>query len=668
MAGRCSLTGPRIARWRIAFSIKLAGTEYLSTTTIGESRSAVATLRMLAPTVLPSSAIHGLRNPLFEYGQRQSYAEIDKTAGPQTDNYPADCLVDDSLIYRTGRVEKQTAGVQIELAQSITVRHCSIYDVPRAGINIGDGCWGGHTIEFCDVFDTVKETGDHGSFNAWGRDRFWNLTDLDLNDDAVWQDHQETPRLDVVKPIVLRNNRWRCDHGWDIDLDDGSSNYIVTSNLCLHGGIKNREGFYRVVENNVIVNNGFHPHVWYKHSQDVVRRNIMFTDHYLPAGGMPATPWGREMDDNLVHRPDAAVPQPAVKLAQQSQRDEHSIMADAMFMDPKEGDYRVLDSSPAIKLGFINFPMDRFGVQKPELKAIARTPQFPTLTTSADGDAAQQVVQRPRYLWQAPVRNISGLSDRSAYGLPGEYGVLMRKVPQASDAARCGLQQDDVILTCNGVIVRTLDQLLAMQDQAAGKKLAIGLQRRQSAVSVDVTDYVFVKSEYQNDKNFQSIPLARNSATFSAAIEASAPGTNNEPLTTLTDGELAPNYGSVFGNGVTHGAYKMDLGEVRNIAHVNTFSYNQNDNRGRQRFVLYGSAADHDPGWNVEDGGSFTPIIDVDTQQAATTDYVATSVRRSNNSPLGSYRWLVWAISPVTETAGGEHTAFQELQVILEMP
>ena len=24
---------------------------------------------------------------------------------------------------------------------------------------------------------------------------------------------------------MLRNNRWRCDHGWDIDLDDGSTNY-----------------------------------------------------------------------------------------------------------------------------------------------------------------------------------------------------------------------------------------------------------------------------------------------------------------------------------------------------------------------------------------------------------------------------------------------------------
>ena len=29
-------------------------------------------------------------------------------------------------------------------------------------------------IEYCDVFDTVLETGDHGSFNSWGRDRYWH--------------------------------------------------------------------------------------------------------------------------------------------------------------------------------------------------------------------------------------------------------------------------------------------------------------------------------------------------------------------------------------------------------------------------------------------------------------------------------------------------------------
>ncbi len=113
------------------------------------------------------------RSPLFNYGQRNRLEDIDRTPGPKTDNYPADCLVDDCLIHETGRVEKQTAPVEIDLAQSITIRHCSIYDVPRAGINIGDGCWGENVIEFCDIFDTVEETGDHGSYNSWGRDRYW---------------------------------------------------------------------------------------------------------------------------------------------------------------------------------------------------------------------------------------------------------------------------------------------------------------------------------------------------------------------------------------------------------------------------------------------------------------------------------------------------------------
>ena len=42
----------------------------------------------------------------------QSLAKLDRTPGPKTDNYPADCLVDDCLIHHTGRVEKQTAPVR----------------------------------------------------------------------------------------------------------------------------------------------------------------------------------------------------------------------------------------------------------------------------------------------------------------------------------------------------------------------------------------------------------------------------------------------------------------------------------------------------------------------------------------------------------------------------
>ena len=320
----------------------------------------------------------------------QKFSTLDRTPGPKTDNYPADCLVDDCLIYLSGRVEKQTAPVQIAMSQGITVRHCSIYDVPRAGINIGDGCWGGHVIEFCDVFDTVKETGDHGSFNSWGRDRYWGLSGLDLNDDNTWEKEKNLVRLDAVKTVILRNNRWRCDHGWDIDLDDGSTDYHLYNNLCLNGGIKNREGFFRVVENNIIVSSGFHPHVWFKHSEDVVRRNILWTDRYLPAGGMPPTPWGSQMDYNLVHRDGMTEPKPAAKLAEQSKRDAHSLEADAMFVDPANGDFRVKEGSPALKLGFVNFPMDRFGVQKPQLKAIARTPPMPKLAAPSATPASSR--------------------------------------------------------------------------------------------------------------------------------------------------------------------------------------------------------------------------------------------------------------------------------------
>ena len=184
----------------------------------------------------------------------------------------------------------------------------------------------------------------------------------------------ELPRLDAVTPTILRNNRWRCDRGWDIDLDDGSSFYIITNNLCLHGGIKNREKYGRTVENNIMVGSGLHPHVWYAASGDNFRRNIVWRD-YQPAL-MHAPPWGQELDYNLRHR-EWPTNAPATRLHGQRGRDEHSIVADAQFVDPAQGDYRVKEGSPALSLGFVNFPMDRFGVQRPALKALARTPVLP---------------------------------------------------------------------------------------------------------------------------------------------------------------------------------------------------------------------------------------------------------------------------------------------------
>jgi hypothetical protein len=184
-------------------------------------------------------------------------------------------------------------------------------------------------------------------------------------------------------------------------------------------------------------------------------------------------------------------------------------------------------------------------------------------------------------------------------------------------------------------------------------------------VTVEVTDYVYVVAEYQPTPDFKFIPLMPSAGVLPAKLAAGEPGTSNEPIDILTDGKLAKNYGPVFPNGVTDGMYKLDLGAVKSIAQVDTFSYNQNNNRGRQCFALYGSSAASEPGWKVEDARVFTPLVDLDTGKPAPADFVATRIRRSDGQPLGSYRWLVWAVFPVTQDYV-ENTAFQELQVIPE--
>lgn len=422
-----------------------------------------------------------VRSPLFEYAQRQPLDRIDRTPGPRTSDFPADCIVDDCLIHDTGRVEKQTAPVQIAMASRITVRHCSLYRVPRAGINIGDGCWGGHLIEFCDVFDTVRETGDHGSFNSWGRDRFWLPGIQEV--DALVAAHPDLPRLDAVEPTTLRNNRWRCDHGWDIDLDDGSSHYRIVDNLCLNGGLKLREGFHRTVENNITVNNSFHPHVWYARSQDVFRRNLVMT-WYKPIG-MPAR-WGTEVDHNLLPSQDSL---------RQSQRlglDPHSLAGSPRFVDPEHGDFSVHPDSPALQLGFRNFPMDRFGVRSPRLRAIARTPALPSVPShpaaATEGTDAAPATTTTTVTWLgARWKTVREPGEVSAAGLPGAVGILLLDRPEASEAAGLGFKPLDVILDWHGDLLRDPEELVrryrALQPGQAG---VLRLFRQQQEVTLEL--------------------------------------------------------------------------------------------------------------------------------------------------------------------------------------
>lgn len=370
-----------------------------------------------------------VRSPTFRYQEFVALEDLDRAVGPKTPEYPADSRADDNLIHDIGTIEKQVAGVQISMALRITVAHNSIYNLPRAGINIGDGTWGGHVIEYNDVFNTVLETGDNGAFNSWGRDRFWH-PDRKLMD-RINSDNPGMWKLDAIEPTTLRYNRFRCDSGWDIDLDDGSSNYRVHDNLMLSGGLKFREGFNREAWNNVLVNNGFHPHVWFKESGDRFEHNIVMAPHQP----ILMEHWDATIDNNLL--PSVA----ALKQAQSLGLDRHSLAGDPKFRAARAGDFRVAEDSPALLIGFKNFPMDEFGVTSARLKRLAMTAPIPELI-SPSNLAPDEV----RDFLGAKVKSVTTLGEQSAAGLADLKGVLVLAVPAGSLAERSGLQANDVIL------------------------------------------------------------------------------------------------------------------------------------------------------------------------------------------------------------------------------
>jgi len=411
-----------------------------------------------------------VRSPMFRYGI-QDFTAIERTSGPKGDNYPEDCRVEDCLITMTGRDEKQTAPVQISISHKITVAHCSIYDVPRAGINISEGTFGGHVIEYCDVFNTVLETGDHGSFNSWGRDRFW--TPEIAETDIEVQKQPGLPFLDMLNPNIIRYSRWRCDHGWDIDLDDGSTWYQIYNNVLLNGGLKMREGYKRTATNNVIINNSLHPHVWYPNSGDIFKHNIVF-GAYKPAvmarAIAPDGKWGAQLDSNLF----ATSNEDLVKYAKNG-CDANSMVGDPLFLDAENGDFRVKEGSPALQIGFENFPMNEFGVTSEKLKKLARQPDTPSLITKQNENAGQT------YKWNgATFKNVETEGELSAAGLPEISGVMILEVSENSVAAKSGLKVGDVILRCQESKIRNFSQLLQItKDSHYLSELNLVIQRNQ---------------------------------------------------------------------------------------------------------------------------------------------------------------------------------------------
>ncbi|MFJ2865590.1 right-handed parallel beta-helix repeat-containing protein [Kitasatospora sp. NPDC087314] len=412
----------------------------------------------------------------------------DLSPGPKSEDYPRDVAVSYNSMADMGRFEKQSAGVNISMSSRVTVSHNTIHGSPRSGVNVNDGTWGGHLIEYNDIFDCVKETSDHGPINAWGRDRYWPVAGPDINPDAGSDAYQKRiSQLDVVEPITISNNRIWHNREWAIDLDDGSTNYVLRNNLLLNAGIKLRDGFNRTVANNILVNGTIYEQITHRDVGDVIKNNITLSGKpYENYQSDPVTA-KYTVDNNLFWNNGRPVTGLDGTWASNGM-DAHSATADPLFThgspwtDPAMKDYTVAAGSPARALGFTDFPMDRFGTGnagEPTPPAVT-WPGAPVVPTIKD--------QKEPFLG-ATAKDIAGNADQSATGLPDQNGFLLTAVPTDSPAYAQGLRGNDVIRRINGTVVTDRNSFWTVYNRIApGSTATLDVWRnQQGGTAVTVT-------------------------------------------------------------------------------------------------------------------------------------------------------------------------------------
>ena len=164
---------------------------------------------------------------------------IDGTNG----NQPRGTRVLNNLIHESGVFGKQTSPYMQALACQTELIGNVIFNAPRAGINFNDGFGGGNLLKNNLIFNTVRETGDHGAFNSWDRQPY--LTTV--------QDGT-TPSLTPATSYITENFIINNYHStWPIDHDDGSCYYEDTNNYLVYGGYKNFLGHSKTVMYNTYV-------------------------------------------------------------------------------------------------------------------------------------------------------------------------------------------------------------------------------------------------------------------------------------------------------------------------------------------------------------------------------------------------------------------------------
>jgi hypothetical protein len=157
------------------------------------------------------------------------------------DDFPEGTLVEGNLMREIAVIIKQSGGLYMGVSANLTLRGNVIFNTARAGVNINDGFAGGHLITQNLIFNTVRETNDHGGLNTWDRQpyawRSWDASDVS------------------ALPMVGRENFVINNYNgvWSLCHDDGSNAWTDENNFLPWSGTKNYLGFNKTSRGNIFL-------------------------------------------------------------------------------------------------------------------------------------------------------------------------------------------------------------------------------------------------------------------------------------------------------------------------------------------------------------------------------------------------------------------------------
>jgi len=280
---------------------------------------------------------------------------IGESAVPKGDHeHTGHITIDNNILRHGGLIFPSAVGVWIGHSGDNTVTHNEIADLYYTGISAG-WVWG-----------------YSGSLAKRNTIRFNRVHHLGW---AVLSDMGGIYTLGASEGTVIANNVFHDIYaysygGWGLYTDEGSTGIVMEKNLVYNtktGSFHQHYGKENIVRNNILANSMMHQIQATRveeHLSFTFERNLV----YWETGPLLAGPWNEvkvSMDNNCYwNAAGQDVTFVGMSLAQWRQRhkrDEHSIVADPLFVDPAKGDFRLKPDSPALKIGFEPFDYTQAG-------------------------------------------------------------------------------------------------------------------------------------------------------------------------------------------------------------------------------------------------------------------------------------------------------------------